>query len=425
MCDAHHARMDTLDTPCAPELLIEHLVPPRRALRLAVVTETYPPEINGVALTLARLMTALQARGHLIQLVRPRQGMDTQSTPEQLLTRGMPIPRYPHLRLGLPAKKRLIAAWTLQRPDLVHIATEGPLGWSALQAARKLRLPVSTDFRTNFHAYSRHYGVGWLKKPIAAYLRKFHNLADCTMVPTEELRQQLAQARFERLHVVARGIDTQAFSPTWRDPALRAAWGVAEGTGQRVALYVGRLAPEKNLPLLVRTVCAMQAADPLLKWVVVGDGPARAELQARLPDALLVGAKTGEALARHYASADLFVFPSLTETYGNVVPEAMASGLAVLAFGQAAAAELIVHQHTGLLAPAGDEEGFVRQGLVLARQPTLSAQLGQQARQAVLDRDWTQIATQVESIWADLVADGSAPAKALRRPMPWYTKPIS
>jgi glycosyltransferase involved in cell wall biosynthesis len=192
-----------------------------------------------------------------------------------------------------------------------------------------------------------------------------------------------------------------------------------------VALYVGRLAAEKNLGLLARTARAMQAADTGLTWVIVGDGSARAELEARLPGALFVGAQIGHELARHYASADLFVFPSQTETYGNVVPEAMASGLAVLAYGQAAAAELIVNQHTGLLAPAGDEDSFVRQGLAMARQSTLTRQLGQQARQAVLDRDWNQIAAQVESIWLDLITDAARPASALRRPMPWYTKPIS
>jgi glycosyltransferase involved in cell wall biosynthesis len=392
------------------DLLIEHLTSPQRSLRLAVVTETYPPEINGVALTLSRLIAVLQSRGHQVQLVRPRQpGQAVPAVAHEadagsgvdLLTRGMPIPRYPHLRMGLPAKKRLVSAWTAQRPDLVHIATEGPLGWSALRAARKLRLPVSTDFRTNFHAYSRHYGIGWLRHPIAAYLRKFHNLADCTMVPTETLRQSLALARFERMHVVARGIDTHAFSPVWRDEALRRHWGA--GDQQRVALYVGRLAAEKNLQLLARTAVAMCTEDPTLQWVVVGDGPARAMLQAALPNARFVGSQSGRELARHYASADLFVFPSLTETYGNVVPEAMASGLALVAFDLAAAAELVQHQFSGYLAPADDELAFIQAGVNLARQSGHSREMGRKAREAVLTHDWSRIAAQVEDIWHQIL----------------------
>ncbi len=387
------------------DLLVERYVPAHPSLRVALVTETYPPEINGVAMTLACLVAGLQARGHDVQLLRPRQAPDAQSQRpvnglEEVLMRGLPIPKYPHLRMGLPAKKHLLSLWTARRPDLVHIATEGPLGWSALQAARKLRLPVSSDFRTNFDAYSRHYGVGWLQKPIAAYLRKFHNQAHCTMVPTEQLRRSLDGQGFERLHVVARGIDTAMFNPAHRDASLRAQWGVGEH--DRVVLSVGRLAAEKNLGLLVDAFQAMRAVDPRLKLVLVGDGPQRAELQQRCPGAWFAGSQTGQALSRHYASADVFLFPSLTETYGNVTPEALASGLAVLAFEHAAASELIRSGHNGLLAPLGDATAFVRRAVDMAANPALCQQLAQQARASVITRDWASIATQVESLWARL-----------------------
>lgn len=387
------------------DLLVERYVPAHPSLRVALVTETYPPEINGVAMTLACLVAGLQARGHDVQLLRPRQAPDAQSQRpvnglEEVLMRGLPIPKYPHLRMGLPAKKHLLSLWTARRPDLVHIATEGPLGWSALQAARKLRLPVSSDFRTNFDAYSRHYGVGWLQKPIAAYLRKFHNQAHCTMVPTEQLRRSLDGQGFERLHVVARGIDTAMFNPAHRDASLRAQWGVGEH--DRVVLSVGRLAAEKNLGLLVDAFQAMRAVDPRLKLVLVGDGPQRAELQQRCLGAWFAGSQTGRALSRHYASADVFLFPSLTETYGNVTPEALASGLAVLAFEHAAASELIRSGHNGLLAPLGDAGAFVRRAVDMAANPALCQQLAQQARASVITRDWATIATQVESLWARL-----------------------
>lgn len=396
-----------MDTHPADDLLFERIAPQTCALRLAVVTETYPPEINGVARTLAQLVSGLQSRGHDIQLVRPRQplepGPTTAPAPGTLLTRGMPIPHYKALRLGLPAKKRLFSAWVQRRPDLVHIATEGPLGWSALQAARKLRIPVSSDFRTNFHAYSGHYGMGWLGRPIAAYLRKFHNLAGCTMVPTEALRAALQEQRFERLHVVARGVDTAHYSPTWRDEALRAHWGAQPG--QLVALYVGRLAAEKNPGLLVRAFEAMRASRPDSVFVVVGDGPERAALVQQLPHAHFAGMQTGTALARHYASADAFVFPSLTETYGNVVPEAMASGLPVLAFDQAAAQDLIAHGVHGWLAAAGDEAAFLGHATALAHQGALCRPMGLQAQAAVAERGWPRIVDQVEALWSQLLRE--------------------
>lgn len=386
-------------------LMVEQLPLSRPSLRVAVVTETYPPEVNGVALTVQQLVLRLQARHHAIQLVRPRQpvgeGPPGDVALDEVLGRGLPIPRYPQLRLGLPMKRVLLSHWTQRRPDLVHVATEGPLGWSALQAARKLKLPVSTDFRTNFHAYSRHYGVGWLRQPIAAYLRKFHNLAHCTMVPTPELQRELGTMGFERLLVVARGVDTERFNPAKRSEALRAQWGVTEG--QPVLLSVGRLAAEKNLDLLVRCVRAMRQVCPDLKLVVVGDGPERAALQHACPDALLVGSLSGEALAQHYASADLFLFTSLTETYGNVTPEALASGLALLAFDYAAAAELVRHGDNGLLAPFGDADAFVRRATDLAASPMLAQHLRERARSTTLAQDWSQIVGQVEAIWAQLV----------------------
>lgn len=397
-------------------LLVEHFPPSRPSLRVAVVTETYPPEVNGVALTIDRLVRGLQAQQHEVQVVRPRQAksetvLGTDSL-EQVLTRGLPIPRYPHLRMGLPAKRALVSLWTRQRPDVVHVATEGPLGWSALQAARKLKLPISSDFRTNFHAYSRHYGMGWLQKPIAAYLRKFHNQAHCTMVPTPGLQAELAAMGFERLLVVARGVDTQRFDPAARSATLRATWGAQPD--DLVVLCVGRLAAEKNLALLVQAFDAMHHVNPKMRLVVVGDGPEREHLRTLCPHAVLTGARSGAELAQHYASADIFLFPSLTETYGNVTPEAMASGLAVLAFDYAAAAELITHGGNGLLAPFGDEAAFVRRAADLAASPALVAQLRQGARASTLALDWSRIVAQVENVWGHLRQVHAAGPQALK-----------
>ncbi len=393
--------------PDTTDLLVEHLPAAQTHLRIAVVTETYPPEVNGVALTLQRVVLGLREHGHSVQLVRPRQASEAQQPQTgDVLMRGMAIPRYPHLQLGLPSRRQLEPLWTRQRPDLVHIATEGPLGWSALRVARKLRIPVTSDFRTNFHAYSSHYGMGWLSKPIMAYLRRFHKQTLTTMVPTRGLAERLSQAGFERLQVVARGVDTGIFDPARRDEALRASWGAGPDTP--VLLCVGRLAREKNLPLLVRAYAQARLVQPDLKLVLVGDGPLRAELQALAPDAVFTGQLDRPELARHYASADIFGFPSQTETFGNVVLEAMASGLAVLAYDYAAASENITAGHTGLLATLDDAQAFVRQLAELAQDAGLRLRLRAAARDAARQNDWDGIVAQIETVMKLAIAGGQA-----------------
>lgn len=393
----------------APADLVIHQWPAaRRSLRIAMITETWPPEVNGVALTLARLVEGLREHNHALQLVRPRQARgdaaDSAAGFDEVLLRGLPIPRYPHLKMGLPGKRRLLELWTLQRPDVVHIATEGPLGWSALQAALVLKLPVVSDFRTNFHAYSQHYGIGWLHKPIVGYLRKFHNRTHCTMVPTETLRRELAAAGFEHLRVVARGVDTRQFHPRHRSAALRARWGVVADA--RVVICVGRLAPEKNLGLLVEAFQAMRRLDPGLKLVLVGDGPAREALRAACPEAIFAGLRDGEDLAAHYASADVFAFPSLTETFGNVVPEALASGLAVLAFDCAAAGQLIVDGANGLLAPPDRPGCFIAAAQRLALDPALGRRLARAGCATAARLGWAQVVGRVEGEYLAALAAG-------------------
>lgn len=387
-------------------LLVEDHLPARRSLRVALVTETYPPEVNGVAGTVSKVVDGLRLSGHQLQLVRPRQGTGptAQDVPgaDEVLMRGLSIPRYPQLKMGLPARRALLRLWTAQRPDVVHIVTEGPLGWTALQAARQLRLPVVSDFRTNFHAYSAHYGVGWLRTPVMAYLRKFHNRTLSTMVPTESLRSELASAGFQRLRVVARGVDTQRFTPSRRSIALRAGWGAGPET--LVVLCVGRLAAEKNLGTLLDAVQAMRLLEPRLRLVLVGDGPERARLQERCPDAVFSGVRHGDDLAAHYASADVFLFPSKTETFGNVVPEAMASGLPVVAYDHAAAGQLIRHGVNGLLARFDEPAEYCR----IARRAIIDRDalraLGARARRDVLPLDWARIIEAIE--WEYAAAAG-------------------
>jgi glycosyltransferase involved in cell wall biosynthesis len=383
-------------------------------LRIAVVTETYLPEINGVAMTMGQIVKGLLARGHYIELIRPRQYPNEVPADrrrfEEVLLRGIPIPRYDALKLGVPSVQQLVRRWRVKRPDIVHLVTEGPLGWSALRAAKQLGLPIASDFHTNFHTYTPHYGIGWLKKPITAYLRRFHNSTLCTIVPTSDLRDELDALGFKNLLIVARGVETQLFSPARRDPLLRQMWRAEPE--DPVAVCVGRMAPEKNLELLLETYEAMRAVNPRARLVVVGDGPERGRLLPRHPHVIFSGARIGTDLAAHYASADMFLYPSLTETYGNVTVEALSSGIAVVAFRYAAAAQHIRDGENGVTVLFGDRDGFIRASVDLMRDRERLVRLGRAARATMSTVDWADIVSQFEGTLVGLAKEQSGGAHA-------------
>ncbi|PPU30589.1 MULTISPECIES: glycosyltransferase family 1 protein [unclassified Xanthomonas] len=347
-------------------------------MRYAIVTETYPPEVNGVALTVHGLETGLRARGHQVDVVRPRQSADTVPS-AALLVRGASLPRYPGLKFGLPATHRLIRHWRATQPDAIYVATEGPLGWSAMRAARRLGIPVASGFHTRFDEYLPDYGAAWLQGTALRWMRRFHNQADATLVPTRELLQFLRNDGFARVQLLARAVDSQQFDPRRRDPALRAEWGI-DGDGF-AAIYVGRIANEKNLPLAIQAFRTLQRARPEARFVWVGDGPAREKIAQEHPDFIFCGIQRGEALARHFASGDLFLFPSRSETFGNVTLEAMASGVATVAFDYGAAREYLRSGQNG--AAVDSDNAFIQAAVALTQDDALRQRLGTAAAQAM------------------------------------------
>jgi glycosyltransferase involved in cell wall biosynthesis len=367
-----------------------------KPMHIELVTETYPPDVNGVALTVLALETGLRGLGHEVGIVRPERDDDSaRADASVMLVEGAPIPRYPGLRFGLPAGRRLTARWSAQRPDAVYIATEGPLGWSALRACRRLGIPVATGFHTRFDDYVGRYGAGFLSPWVFSWLRRFHNRADATLVPTLELQEALAQQGFRHVLRLGRAVDTQGFDPRFRDETLRSGWNA--GNAAPVVIHVGRIAPEKNLPLAVRCFRELQRQRPDARFVWVGDGPARAALQSANPDFIFAGVQRGEALARHYASADVFCFPSLSETFGNVTLEAMASGIATVAFDYGAAREHLCHGVHGAAPAFGDEAAFVRDFVATATSPNLR-DIGAAARRSVIGLNPRQVALDFASL---------------------------
>jgi len=387
-------------------------------VKLALVTETFPPEINGVAMTLHRLVLGLAERGHAVEVIRPCQSRhDTAATDEpfaELLVPGWPLPGYPGLNMGLPAYRQLKNHWRVQPSDVVHVATEGPLGLTAVYAARALRRPVSSSFHTNFHAYTRHYGVGFVRQAGFAYLRYFHNLTRCTFAPSADVVETLDAAGVRNVRLLGRGVDTALFDPARRDDALRASWGATPETP--VAISVGRMAAEKNLPLVVETWQALRTTQPDLRLVLVGDGPCRRELAARYPDIHYAGACRGENLARHYASGDLFLFASATETFGNVITEAMASGLVVVAYDYAAARAYLRDGENGFAAAYDDPAAFHSAAAAALVARDRWPALRQAARAATLGLSWKRIVGGFEETLTSLVSKPLARSGPLGAP---------
>ncbi|MFW9267760.1 glycosyltransferase family 4 protein [Pseudomonas sp. NR3] len=369
-------------------------------LHVTLVTETFAPEINGVANTLGRLHDGLRARGHRVELIRPRQAGDQGLTSDDqlLLCRGWPLPGYPGLQWGQASMHKLLRRWKRHRPDVLYIATEGPLGLSALRAARRLGISVVSGFHTNFQQYTQQYGLGLLSRGLTHYLRWFHNRSSLTLVPSVSQRLELERRHFERVALLSRGVDSHLFHPAKRSAALRKSWGLDDDA--IAVLHVGRLAPEKNLALLKRSFDTLRSAFATrqIKLVIVGDGPQRLALEQQLPEAIFCGAQRGEALAAHYASGDVFVFPSLTETFGNVVLEALASGLGVVAYDQAAAAQHIRHGYNGVLAMPGDEEAFCDAARWLLEEPEALRCVRLNARQHASRQGWGAVIEQFEAL---------------------------
>ncbi|MFC0358066.1 glycosyltransferase family 4 protein [Pseudofulvimonas gallinarii] len=378
-------------------------------LHICLVTETYPPEINGVALTLRTLAHSLAAQGHAVSLLRPRQPRsagDAGTGFDELLVPGAALPRYPGLRFGLPVTGRLAGQWRKNRPDVIYAATEGPLGWAAVRVARRLRIPVATGFHTRFDDYLGHYGLRLLTPVAFAWLRRFHNQAQATLVPTAQLRDVLSGKGFRNVQVLRRAVDVRRFDPVWRDAGLRRQWGLDDD--DLAVMYVGRIAAEKNLALAVRAFEEIAARQPRARFILVGDGPARAGLSRAHPDFVFSGLQLGEDLSRHYASGDLFLFPSLTETFGNVTLEAMASGVATVAFDYGAAHEHIVDPGLGRAVPCADEAAFIAAAVELAGDSGLRRRIGAAARTSLQGLDPEGLAERFVALARDLQARSTA-----------------
>jgi glycosyltransferase involved in cell wall biosynthesis len=389
-------------------------------MRLTLVTETFPPEVNGVALTLGRWVEEFRARGHLVRVIRPRQPVDAAAAE---YVHGLPLPFYPGVRLGIVSPVRLRTILQRSTPDLIHIATEGPLGAAALMASAGMNVPLVSSFHTNFDHYLTHYGLAGFEPLAATYLAWFHSQTAVTLAPGASTCRRLESIGVARTAVWSRGVDAEAFHPRHRDASLRRELGLPDDGV--VLLFVGRLAAEKNLGVLLdfydRWRGQLGAAPrDRVKLVLVGNGPLAGRLALRHSSGVvLAGEKRGAELARWYASADVFVFPSRSETFGNAVLEAQASGLPVIGYDCQAVNERITHDADGIL--AATDRDFAAAIELLCGDAHLRARYGAAARAKAECQSWSGIFDRLEAHYREVI--DSRPASIAGRVPPIVQAP--
>jgi len=356
-------------------------------VRIGLVSDTYTPQVNGVTTVVRRIVSLLRAQGHEAMVVAPR--YPTSATPADLRELRIPslaFPLYPDIRMSLPPFRQVADFFDAAPPDLVHVHTEGALGLAGRRWALRRGVPLVTTFHTNFPEYSRHYGVGFLEPLVWRWLRWFHRPARVTFTPGQAVRDDLVRRGLPHATLWGRGVDPHFFHPGRRDHSWRR-W-LAGGDDTVIVLHVGRLAHEKNLGVLIEAW--RQTYDALgqrATFVVAGEGPEARRIESRLPFVRLLGFLPREDLATLYASADVSVFPSHTETCGLVALEAMASGSAVIAADAGGFRESIQNGTTGLLVPAHEPQGYRDAMVALARDAAGRFALAAAARDYALSRD--------------------------------------
>ena len=328
-------------------------------MRIGIATDTYLPQVNGVTTVVRRIVTLLRARGHETAVLAPRYPeFHTPDDERELRILSIPFPLYPAVRLSLPNTRPVAHFFDAFRPDVIHVHTEGPLGLAGRRYALQRGVPLVTSFHTNFPQYSRHYGVGLLEPAVWRWLAWFHRPAQQTLTPGAAARTELERRGVAQVAVWGRGVDTQLFHPRRRNDGWRR-W-LAGGDDTVIVLHVGRLAPEKNLDVLIAAWHdAHRVVGQRATFVIAGEGPMARRIAARLPFVRVLGFLPIQHLATLYASADLCVFTSRSETCGLVALEAMSSGVPVIAADAGGFRESVVPNETGALLPPDDPAGFV------------------------------------------------------------------
>lgn len=393
-------------------------------MRIAFATDTCLPEVNGVTTVLATMRDGLLERGHEVLVLAPAYPADTRTrrAEDGVIRRpSVRCPGYGTVRLSWPADPAVTAALERFRPDVVHAVTEGPLGLQGRRFALRHRLPLVTSFHTDFPAYAERYLGRWAVGPTTRWLRWFHGAAAFTQTPSDVTRRRLLDLGIPRPVVWGRSVDSRRFHPGLRTAVGREATGTADRV---VVLHVGRLAVEKDVDTLIGAFTGAHAVlGSAAEFCVAGDGPEGPRVRQALPFARHLGFLSRPELALLYANADLFVFPSPTETCGLVALEAMASGLPVIGAATGGILESVTPGITGRLVPAGDVGGFVRAIVELVHDHHQRSAMGVAARAFAVGRDWQVELDALVPAYAGLLGHAAPPsaAPALAATRAWST----
>ena len=359
-------------------------------MRIAYFTESLYPLVDGVSRTLARLFDTLTDRAVDFRVFSPFVPDGSVRWRDRVYpVRYVRFPPYPDYRVSLPGGAAVKRELERFAPDLIHVVSPTPMAIWAQRWGRRHGVPVVSSFHTHFVSYFRYYGVPWLEGFGWRTLRRFYGKCERVYAPSWSIVRELEGEGIRNVELWSRGIDASAFSPGHRDEALRAKLGV--GDGLPLILLVSRLVKEKDLADLVGVERILRERGTPFRLALVGDGPMRAELEADLPHAYFPGHQAGEALARWYASADVFIFPSTTETLGNVVLESLASGVPAVVVDRGGPQDLIEDGVTGFIARANDVEDIADRVETLLRDAALRARMGEAGRKAAAERDWAAI----------------------------------
>ncbi|MEU2433532.1 glycosyltransferase family 1 protein [Streptomyces sp. NPDC007861] len=372
-------------------------------MRVVIVTESFPPDVNGVAHCALQTARHLADRGHDPLVIAPAvagHGPDNEAPCPVVRVPSIPLPGYPQVRVALPSR-RLAAALAAHRADVVHLASPFVLGVRGMTAAAKLGLPAVAVYQTDLAGYARTY-MGAGEATAWRRIRTVHTAADRTLAPSTAALRDLEEHGIPRVRLWPRGVDTVRFRPELRDEALRRELAP---NGETIVGYVGRLAPEKCVELL-SGACGL----PGVKVVVVGDGPSSPSLREALPGAVFMGRRTGDDLARIFASLDVFAHTGPYETFCQTVQEAMASGVPVIAPAAGGPLDLVDHGRTGLLVPARDTAAVTQAVAALVADPARREAYGRAGRAMVEGRTWAAVGDQLLDHYAEVLRERTAVA---------------
>ena len=359
-------------------------------MKVAYFTESLPPKSDGVARTLANLTQTLHSRNIEYRFFCPFMPDQKTSLQERVFkVSSVPFLPYPYYRLSLPVLHNLFGYLDDFEPDIIHVASPTFLGKAGLNYALNKKLPAVSSYHTHFVSYFKYYGFQLMENVGWNYLKWFHNQFSRTFVPSPSTARELIDKGFENIDLWQRGIHLDKFSPTLRSNKLRKQIGAKQD--EPILLFVGRLVKEKDLEDLIKADHILREQNYTYKMVIIGDGPMRPRLEQEIPNVYCPGFLKGRELSEWYASSDLFVFPSTTETFGNVILEACASGLPVIGVNMGGAADLIQHNRTGFIARPNDPEDFAEKTARLLENRELYKTFSKNARAYAQHYSWEAI----------------------------------